>query len=129
GLLFAGTERGVYVSFDDGGVWQSLQLNLPVTSMRDVEVHGNDLLVATHGRGFWVIDDISALRQASAATQGDAYLFAPADAVETFAGSDNGTPLQKDEPQAENPPAGAYIDYYLRSAANGPVAIEIVGAN
>ena len=63
GLLFAGTERGVFVSFDDGDNWQSLQLNLPVTSVRDFEFHDNDLIVATHGRGFWVIDDISALRQ------------------------------------------------------------------
>src|SRR5207244_1396568 len=73
GLLFAGTERGVYVSFSDGDTWQSLQLNLPVTSMRDLEIHGDDLIVATHGRGFWMIDDISALRQADRAVSSDAY--------------------------------------------------------
>ena len=82
GLLFAGTERGVFVSFDDGDNWQSLQLNLPVTSMRDFELYGNDLIVATHGRGFWVIDDISPLRQASdEIANRDAYLFKPADAI------------------------------------------------
>jgi photosystem II stability/assembly factor-like uncharacterized protein len=129
GLLFAGTERAAYISFDDGDHWQPLQLNLPVTSVRDFEVHGNDLIVATHGRGFWVVDDIAALRQISDLGGGEAHLFKPSEAVEVFAGTDNGTPLQKDEPQAENPPAGAYIDYYLRSAASGAVTLEIVDAN
>jgi photosystem II stability/assembly factor-like uncharacterized protein len=129
GLLFAGTERGAYVSFDDGDNWQPLQLNLPVTSTRDFEVHGNDLVVATHGRGFWVIDDISPLRQIDAVRDTDAQLLKPAEGVQVFAGTDNGTPLQKDEPQAENPPAGAYIDYYLKSAAAGPVTIEIADAS
>ena len=126
GLLFAGTERGVHVSFDDGDHWQSLQLNLPVTSMRDLEIHGDDLIVATHGRGFWIIDNMSALRQVDASvTRDGAFLFKPADAIETIAGGDNGTPTQKDEPQAENPPVGAYIDYYLKSAS-GAVTIEIL---
>jgi photosystem II stability/assembly factor-like uncharacterized protein len=127
GLLFAGTERGGFVSFDDGDTWQSLQLNLPVTSVRDFEVYGNDLIVATHGRGFWVIDDISPLRQASdEIARADAYLFKPADAVLMNQGSDNGTPTQKDEPQAQNAPNGAIIDYYLKSAVTGPVSIEIL---
>ena len=109
GLLFAGTERGRFVSFDDGDTWQSLQLNLPVTSVRDFEIHDNDLIVATHGRGFWVIDDISALRQINAAmTTADAFLFKPADAIAVVQGGDNGTPWQKDEPQAENAPVGAH---------------------
>ena len=130
GLLLAGTERGVHISFDDGDNWQSLQLNMPVTSMRDFEIYGNDLIVATHGRGFWVIDDICPLRQLSdAVTSGDAYLFKPADAINFIEGGDNGTPLQKDEPQAENPPNGAMIDYYLKRAATTPVTIEIVDAN
>lgn len=126
GLLVAGTERGIHVSFDDGDNWQALQLNMPVTSMRDFEFYGNDLIVATHGRGFWIIDDISPLRQLSeAVTRNDAFLFKPADAINYIEGSDNGTPLQKDEPQAENPPNGVAIDYYLKRAASTPVTIEI----
>ncbi|MFL5594681.1 MAG: WD40/YVTN/BNR-like repeat-containing protein [Gemmatimonadaceae bacterium] len=130
GLLVAGTERGAHVSFDDGDNWQPLQLNMPVTSVRDFEFYGNDLIVATHGRGFWVIDDISSLRQMSdVVTRDDAYLFKPADAINFVEGSDNGTPLQKDEPQAENPPSGAIIDYYLKRAATTAVTIEVVDAN
>ena len=127
GLLFAGTERGAFVSFDDGDTWQPLQLNLPVTSVRDFEIYDNDLIVATHGRGFWVVDDISPLRQVTPAVlASDAYLFKPADIVYLPAGSDNGTPLQKDEPQAPNPPNGAAIDYYLKANATGPVTIEVL---
>jgi photosystem II stability/assembly factor-like uncharacterized protein len=130
GLLIAGTERGVFVSFDDGDHWQTLQLNLPVTSMRDFEFYGNDLVVATHGRGFWVIDDISPLRQVNdAVIRADAHLFKPADAAIYDQGGDNGTPLQKDEPQALNPANGAMIDYYLRSDAAGPVTLEILDAS
>jgi len=130
GLLVAGTERGIHVSFDDGDNWQSLQLNVPVTSVRDFEFYGNDLIVATHGRGFWVIDDISPLRQLSdAVTRDDAYLFKPADAINFIEGTDNGTPLQKDEPQAENPPNGAAIDYYLKRTSSTPVVIEITDAS
>jgi photosystem II stability/assembly factor-like uncharacterized protein len=127
GMLVAGTERGVYLSFDGGDNWQPLQLNLPVTSMRDFEIYGNDLIVGTHGRGIWVIDDISALRQITPAVlESDAYLFKPADAYNYIQGDDNGTPTQKDEPQAENPPAGAFIDYYLKSASRTPVTLEIL---
>jgi len=129
GLLFAGTERGIYVSFNDGDAWQPMQLNLPVTSVRDVEIHGDDLIAATHGRGFWIIDDITALRQLDEAARADVFLFAPADAISVIAGGDNGTPLQKDEPQAENPPVGAYIDYYLKAAASGPVTLEVLDGN
>ncbi len=128
GLLFAGCERGVWVSFDDGDNWQSLQLDLPSTSVRDFEIYGNDLIVATHGRGFWVIDDISALRQINeTVAAAEAHLFTPADAINWSQGGDNGTPTQKDEPQARNAPNGASIDYYLKSAATGPVSIEILG--
>jgi len=130
GLLFAGTERGAFVSLDDGDRWQPLQLNLPATSVRDFAVYGNDLIVATHGRGFWVIDDISPLRQVTdVVLAADAYLFQPADAINVIQGGDDGTPLQKDEPQAANPPEGAVIDYYLRTAASGPVTLEILDAN
>jgi len=130
GLLFAGTERGIHVSFDDGDNWQPLQLNLPTTSVRDLELYGNDLIVATHGRGFWVIDDVSPLRQASdEIARADVYLFKPADAILFNQGSDNGTPTQKDEPQAPNAPNGATIDYYFKSAATGPVSLAILDAN
>lgn len=130
GLLFAGTERGVYASLDDGDNWQPLMLNIPVTSMRDIEVHGNDLIVATHGRGFWVIDDVSPLRQINdGILKADAYLFKPADAIDVIPTDDNGTPLQKDEPWAPNPPNGAVIDYYLKSNATGDVTLEIVDAS
>jgi photosystem II stability/assembly factor-like uncharacterized protein len=130
GLLFAGTERGAFMSLDDGDNWEPLQLNLPVTSVRDFEIYGNDLIVATHGRGFWVIDDISSLRQVTPAVlAADAYLFKPGDAINVQQGGDNGTPLQKDEPQATNPPNGAVIDYYLKADATGPVTIEILGPN
>ena len=129
GMLFAGTERGAFVSLDDGDHWQPLQLNLPVTSVRDFQIYQNDLIVATHGRGFWVIDDISPLRQITDAVLAQAaYLFRPADAVNAVQGGDDGTPLQKDEPQAPNPPDGAFIDYYLKEGASGPVTLEILDA-
>jgi hypothetical protein len=129
-LLFAGTERGAFMSLDDGDNWEPLQLNLPVTSVRDFEIYGNDLIVATHGRGFWVIDDISSLRQVTPTIlAGDAYLFKPGDSINVQQGGDNGTPLQKDEPQATNPPNGAFIDYYLKSAATGPVTLDILDAS
>jgi len=130
GLLFAGTERGVFVSFDDGDHWQSLQLNLPVTSMRDFQVYAGDLILATHGRGIWVLDDISPLRQADPAVmQRGAHLYQPADAILVDQGGDNGTPYQKDEPQAPNPPSGAYLDYWLAADATGPVTLEILDDN
>jgi hypothetical protein len=130
GLLVAGTERGAHISFDDGDTWQSLRLNMPVTSVRDFEIYGNDLIVATHGRGFWVIDDIGSLRQLNdAVVRDDAYLFKPSDTTNFIEGTDNGTPLQKDEPHAENPPNGVMIDYYLKRAASTPVLIEILDAS
>ena len=126
-MLFAGTERAVFVSFDDGDHWQSLQLNLPPASMRDLAFHENDLIVATHGRGFWVLDNIAVLRQLSPSmTQADAILFQPADAIELLPGGDNGTPLPRDEPIADNPPGGASIDFYLKTNASGPVTLEIL---
>jgi photosystem II stability/assembly factor-like uncharacterized protein len=129
GLLFAGTELSVFVSFNDGDDWQSLQSNLPAVSMRDLAVHGDDLIVATHGRGFWVMDDMTALRQiADAAVKEDAYLFRPAEAIRMHAGSLSGSPLPRDEALAENPPTGAMIDYYLKAAAAGPLTIEILDA-
>jgi len=129
GLLYAGTETAVWVSFDDGDHWQSLQLNLPHTSMRDLLVHGDDLIVATHGRGFWILDDVTPLRQMTAEVAGsDAFLFRPADAVRVRRSLNTDTPLPADEPAGENPPDGAIIDYLLGSGVSGPVALEIVDA-
>lgn len=127
GLLFAGTERGVFVSFDDGEAWQSLQLNLPAASMRDLAVHGDDLIVATHGRGFWILDNIVALRQINDdVANSDAFLFRPPLVINYTPGSEQGTPLPRDEALAENPPFGAPIDYYLKATAGGPVTLEIL---
>ena len=127
GLLFTGTERAVFVSFDDGDHWQSLQLNLPPASMRDLAIHDDDLIVATHGRGFWVIDNMTVLRQISAAVaKGTAFLFQPANTVLYPPGGDNGTPMPKDEPLTENAPSGALIDYYLKSNVSGPLTLEIL---
>jgi photosystem II stability/assembly factor-like uncharacterized protein len=128
GLLFAGTELGVYVSFDDGGVWQSLQLNLPMTSVRDLTIQGNDLVVATHGRSFWILDDITPLRQALDAEKANAFwLYHPAPAYRIDNDSFQGTPLPPEEPTAENPPAGAILDYFLKSSAS-TVSLEIFDA-
>ena len=127
GLLFAGTERGAYVSFNEGDNWWPLQLNLPVTSVRDFEIYGQDVIVGTHGRGIWVIDDISALRQVNdQVLQSEAFLFKPATYVNAPQGDDNGTPFQRDEPQAENPPEGAFIDYYLRDDVRGVATLEVL---
>jgi photosystem II stability/assembly factor-like uncharacterized protein len=125
-LLFAGTEKGVWVSLDDGDHWSSLQLNLPHTSMRDLAIHGDDLIVATHGRSFWVLDDISPLRQFTAKfAAAEASLLKPATAVRAKRSTETDTPIQPDEPTARNPPDGAVIDYYLAHDANRPVTIEI----
>jgi hypothetical protein len=120
GLLYAGTERGMFVSFDDGAHWQSLQQNLPMTSVRDIDVHGDDLVIATHGRGFWIMDDVTALRQMP---PGAPVLFKPADAIRMRSASFTGTPMPKDEPMAPNPPDGAAIDYVLPASVNGPVTL------
>ena len=127
GMLFCGTERTVFVSFDDGDRWQSLQLNLPPVSVRDLVIHHDDLIVATHGRGFWVIDNMTTLRQSTPdVAKANAHLFQPADTYLLPQGSDNGTPMPRDEPIAENPAYGAAIDYYLKANTNGPLTIEIL---
>src|SRR5208337_3972511 len=119
GLLFAGTELGVYVSFNDGDQWAPLQLNLPVSSVRDLVIHGDDLVIATHGRSFWILDNITPLRQsAEAASAKGAWLYHPADAIRVDNDSFTGTPLPPEEPTAENPPNGATIDYVLKSDAS-----------
>jgi len=129
GLLYACTEKGVYVSFDDGTDWQPLQFNLPVTSVRDLVVHGDDLVIATFGRSFWVLDDITPVRQWSAkVASADAWLFTPRTAYRVRPGSDQGTPVPFDEPQAENPPTGAVLDYYLGEKRAELVVLEIFDA-
>ena len=122
GLLYAGTERGISVSFDDGEHWESLQANLPVTSVRDIDVHGNDLVVATHGRAFWIMDDVTPLWQEVTSAP---FLFKPATAVRFRGAGFTGTPMPKDEALAPNPPNGAYIDYLLDAPATN-VTLEIL---
>ena len=126
GLLYAGSERSVYVSFDDGEHWQSLRQNLPPSSMRDLQVHDNDLIVGTHGRSIWILDDVSPLRQIAAASRAaSAFLFQPAAAYRVRWNANTDTPLPPDEPAGQNPPDGAVIDYHLSTAATGPVSLEI----
>jgi len=126
GLLYAATEEGVYVSFDDGEQWQSLQLGLPVTSVRDLVVHEDDLVIATHGRGIWILDDASPLRQIDTqVTESPVWLYAPAVAYRVRRPRFTGTPLPKDEPTAPNPPLGARIDYYLAAEPGSPITLEI----
>jgi photosystem II stability/assembly factor-like uncharacterized protein len=129
GLLFAGTENAVWVSFDDGDDWQSLQLNLPHTSMRDLWIHDDDLIVGTHGRSFWILDDIAPLREVAVSlANADAHLFTPATAYRIQRDTYTDTPLPPDEPFAANPPEGAIIDYYLGHDASAPVTLEILDA-
>nr|MDQ6927015.1 glycoside hydrolase [Candidatus Eremiobacteraeota bacterium] len=118
GMLYAGTERGVWVSFDDGGTWSSLRLNLPATSVRDLVVHGDDLAIGTHGRGFWILDDIAPLRQADTIASARPALFAPARAWRVARSTNTDTPLPPDEPFFANPPHGAILDYVLPQAAS-----------
>ncbi len=126
GLLYAGTEDGVDVSFDDGAHWQSLQRNLPPTSVRDLIVHGDDLVVATHGRGFWILDDVEPLREIAAGrVTGALHLFTPAVAYRVRRDTNTDTPLPPEEPSGENPPVGAIIDYALASPAR-LLTIEIL---
>jgi photosystem II stability/assembly factor-like uncharacterized protein len=125
GLLFAGTETGVYVSFNDGERWQPLQLNLPVTPVRDLVVKGNDLVVATHGRSFWILDNISPLRELTSNAAAGVYLFRPVTAIRIRKNAAHDTPLPPETPAGKNPPAGAIIDYSLQSVPAGEVTLEI----
>ncbi len=129
GLLYAGTENAVWLSFDDGDRWQSLQLNLPHTSMRDLWIHDNDLIVGTHGRSFWILDDISPLRDLAKSVPSAAHLFAPASTYRIQRDNYTDTPLPPDEPFAANPPDGAIIDYYLPQSESAPVSLEILDAS
>jgi photosystem II stability/assembly factor-like uncharacterized protein len=130
GLLLAGSERAVYISFDDGGRWLPLRLNMPATSIRDLVFKDDDVVVGTHGRSFWILDDVSCLRQMTAQSSGqDAVLYKPSSAVRVRWDMWPDTPLPQDEPGGQNPPDGAVIDYYLRKNASGPVSLEIVDAS
>src|SRR5690349_19847550 len=133
GLLFAGTETTVYVSFDDGDHWQSLRLNLPSTSIRDMVVHSdhnmNDLVIGTYGRGFWVLDDMSPLRDIAAKGQqiasAPAYLFKPGDAVRARANANWDQPMNREMPHAPNPPYGALLYYHLSKKPSGEIKLQI----
>jgi photosystem II stability/assembly factor-like uncharacterized protein len=143
GLLFAAAEKGVFVSFNEGANWESLRLNLPATSVRDLIVKDDDLVVGTHGRGFWILDNITPLRQADRPEGGptptparsdgagapprrsETRLFKPQTALRVRANLNSDTPLPPDEPAGENPPDGAMIDYFLTKDSTAPVTIEI----
>ena len=130
GLLFAGTERAIYVSFNDGDSWQSLQLNLPATSMRDLVIHNDDIVVGTHGRSFWILDDITPLRQLNEQiAAAPAFLFKPGIAYRVRRNVNTDTPLPPEEPAGKNPPDGAIIDYTLQSAAPAAVKLQILDAS
>jgi hypothetical protein len=122
GLLFAATELAVFVSFNDGDDWQPLRQNMPATSVRDLVVHGDDLVVGTHGRGFWILDDISPLRNLTAETG----LYAPRPAIRYPRNTNTDTPLPPEEPGGQNPPDGAILYYNLKSAPTGPVTLDIL---
>ncbi len=133
GLLYAATELRVYVSLDDGDHWQPLENNMPVTSVRDLVVHGDDLAVATYGRGFWVLDQMSALRELAQngrkVLDSKAFLFAPGETYAVHPGGQDGTPLPHEEPQERNPPAGVLAYYWLKAPAAGPLKLELLDAS
>ncbi len=129
GLLLAGSERCVYISFDDGDHWQPLRLNMPATSIRDLVFKDADVVVATHGRSFWILDDIAPLRELTPVTAAaDAVLYKPTAAIRVRWDMNTDTPLPQEEPAGENPPDGAIIDYYLKTDATGPVTLDILDA-
>jgi len=135
GLLYAATDVQVWVSVDDGDHWQSLRLNMPAISVRDIELKDDstclcsDLVAGTHGRGFWILDDVTPLRQAAAAAQArDAFLFKPATAVRVRFGTNDPTPWPPEWPAGQNPPPGGIIDYYLAGDASGPVTLDVLDA-
>lgn len=129
GLLLAGSERAVYISFDDGAHWQSLRLNMPVTSIRDLVFKDDDVVVGTHGRSFWILDDIACLRQMGQQSAGqDAVLYKSSPAVRVRWDMWPDTPVPGDEPAGQNPPDGAVVDYYLKADAAEPVTLEVLDA-
>ena len=129
GLLYAATELRVYVSLNDGAQWQPMQNNMPVTSVRDIVVHGDDLAIATYGRGFWVMDQMAALRQLDQIGSGNTHLFKPGETYAVRTGGMNGTPLPKEEPQETNPPSGVLAYYWLKADAAQPLKLEVLDAS
>ncbi len=128
GLLFAGTEREVYFSTDDGENWQSLRNNMPATSVRDLVIHEDDLVVGTHGRSIWILDNINPLRSVAKVGSQKSYLFHPVVTTRVRFNTFGDTPLPPEEPAGQNPPDGAILDYYLDQAAN-EVRLEILSMN
>jgi len=129
GLLFAGTELGMFFSINDGSTWQPLQLNLPLSPVHDLVIKGNDLVIATHGRSFWILDDISPLRQLTNEIQSaPVHLFQPSVAMRIRATTHGDTPIPPEEPAGENPPPGAIFYYYLKSPAQNEVKLEVLDA-
>ena len=130
GLLFAGTESGMFVTFDDGDHWQSLQLNLPNTSYRDAAITGHDLVVGTYGRGIWILDDISPLRQMTPDLENeDVHLFTPGSAVRVHRNVGQNTPFPPEVPHALNPPDGAIVYYWLKTKPEGEVTLDVLDAS
>jgi hypothetical protein len=130
GLLYAGTERGVYVSFDSGDHWQSLRLNMPVVAIHDLAVEQDDLLAATYGRSFWILDDVTPLRQFDVrAANSGARLFAPRTAVRVRRDENQDTPLPPEVPAGKNPPDGAILNYFLPASSTGDIRLEIYDAD
>lgn len=126
GMLVCGTERAVYFSLNDGDDWMPLRLNMPATSIRDLVIHGDDVVVGTHGRSFWILDDITPLRQLNTdVAKADAFLFSPQLATRVRRNLNTDTPLPQEEPAGQNPPDGAIIYYYLKGEAKRPVVLEI----
>jgi photosystem II stability/assembly factor-like uncharacterized protein len=126
GLLYAGTETGAFVSFDDGNQWGTLQLNLPTVSVRDMVVHGDDLVAATYGRAFWILDDLTPLRQINEqVAKSNVHLYQPATAIRLRNDMNQDTPLPPELPAGDNPPTGAILDYYFKTAPANDVAIAI----
>ena len=129
GLLFCGTEQAVYFSIDDGENWQPLRLNMPATSVRDLVVHNDDIAVGTHGRSFWILDDITPLRQLNKQVTGaNAFLCAPQTAIRIRRSVHTDTPFPPEEPAGQNPPDGAIINYVLKAKSAAPVTLEIFDA-
>jgi photosystem II stability/assembly factor-like uncharacterized protein len=126
GLLFAGSETAVYVSFDDGANWQSLKLNMPPTSIRDLVIKDDDLVIGTHGRSFWILDNITPLRQlVNKAKQAEVILYRPQTAMRIRWNTYTDSPVPQEEPAGQNPPDGAMIDYYLNGDAKEVVTLQI----
>jgi len=129
GLLYAGTEQGVYVSFNNGGNWQPLRLNMPMVAVHDLAIEQGDLIAATYGRAFWILDDLSPLRQIDAesasSTKTTVLLFAPRLAIRVRRDENQDTPLPPEVPAGKNPPSGAILNYFLPAAASGDLRLEI----